>query len=141
MRSPKSCFSNQRRSPIQSLQLSLFSATFTIVRKVSRQDRSIQKARMMVVASEEQAQQLLSKTTSITVTGEKTTIGTAFVVLDIVVGIDGHVWKAIPRNAPSELIGSAAAGAVRTWLYQPRANQGESVPVAATVDVIVSVRP
>lgn len=99
------------------------------------------RSRMLVVASDEQVKRLLSKTTSITVTGEKTTLGPVHVVVDIVVGVDGHVWKALPKNSPSELIGSAASSATRSWLYRPLTDRGEHVRVATTVDVIVDVRP
>lgn len=99
------------------------------------------KSRTLEVAPEEQSKWLLSKTTSIGVTGEKTTMGPVHVVVDVIVGTDGHVWKALVKNAPSELIGSAASGAVKSWVYRPREIQGELVQVATTVDLTVDVRP
>jgi tetratricopeptide (TPR) repeat protein len=106
-----------------------------------RAGQVLPKSRMLTVASGEQAERLLSKTTSVGVTGEKTVKGSVHVVLDVVVGTDGHVWKAVSRNAPTELIGSAASGAVQSWVYQPLEIDGESVRVATTVEVTVDVRP
>jgi hypothetical protein len=59
----------------------------------------------------------------------------------VIVGTDGRVWKALVKNVPSELIGSAASAAVKSWIYRPREIQGEPVQVATTVDVTVDVRP
>ena len=99
------------------------------------------RSRLVAVASDEQARRLLSGTTSIGLTGEKAVRGPVRVRVDIVVGTDGHVWKALPRNAPKESIGAAASSSLRTWVYQPLADRGEPVRVATTVDVIVDVRP
>lgn len=99
------------------------------------------KSRTVEAVPEEQSKWLVSKTTSIDVTGEKTTMGPVQVVVDVIVGTDGHVWKALAKNAPSELIGSAASGAVKSWIYRPREMQGEPVQVATTVEVTVDVRP
>jgi hypothetical protein len=99
------------------------------------------KSRRQVVAADEQRKRLLSKTTSIGVTGENTATGPVHVVVDVIVGTDGHVWKAVPKNAPSELIGSAASAAVKSWIYRPLESQGEPVRVATTVDITVDVRP
>ena len=98
------------------------------------------RSRLLVVAPDEQAKRLLSGTPSITVTGEKTVLGPVHVMVDIVVGVDGHVWKAVPRNAPSEAIGSAVSSGFRTCLYQPLEDLGEPVRVSTTVDAIVDVR-
>lgn len=99
------------------------------------------KSLVLAIASDEQAKRLLSRTTSVTVTGEDKAVGPVKVVLDVVVGTDGHEWKAIPKNAPTELIGSAASAAVQNWLYQPLEAEGEVVRVATTVEVTVDTRP
>ena len=97
----------------------------------------------MVVAPDEQNKRLLlwSKSTSNTATGEKTALGPVHVVVDIVVGTDGHVWKANAKNAPSELIGYAASGAASMRLYQPLMDKGELVRVSTTVDEVIDTRP
>src|ERR1044071_3537132 len=56
------------------------------------------KSRTEVVAPDEQGKRLLSKTTSIGVTGENTMTGRVHVVVDVIVGTDGHVWKAVAKN-------------------------------------------
>jgi hypothetical protein len=84
---------------------------------------------------------VLWKTTSIGVTGEKTVVGPVHVMVDVVVGTDGHVWKAVPENAPTELIGSAASAAVMSWTYQPLEIEGEVVRVATRVEVAIDSRP
>ena len=99
------------------------------------------KSRTVEAAAEEQGKWLVSKITSIGVTGERTVTGPIHVVVDLIVGTDGHVWKALAKNAPSELIGSVAASAVKNWIYRPREMQGELVQVATTVEVTVDVRP
>lgn len=101
------------------------------------------KSRVVVVAPEEQNKRLLlwSKSTSNTATGEKSTLGPVHVVVDIVVGTDGHVWKATAKNPPSELIGGAASGAASMRLYQPLTDKGELVRVSTTVDEIIDARP
>jgi hypothetical protein len=98
------------------------------------------KSRTQVVAPEEQGKRLLLRTTSIGVTGENT-VGPVHIVVDVTVGTDGHVWKAVAKNAQSELVGAAASAAIKNWIYQPLESQGEPVRVATTVDVSVDVRP
>jgi hypothetical protein len=99
------------------------------------------KSRLLAVATDEQEKRLVSAPTNNVVTGETTVVGPVHVVVDIVVGTDGHVWQAVPRNPPSELIGSAASTAARSRVYQPLTDQGEPVRVVTTVDVIVDARP
>jgi len=99
------------------------------------------KSRTQVVAPDEQGKRLLSKTTSIGVTGEHTMTGPVHLVVDVIVGTDGHVWKAVAKSAPSELVASATSAAIKSWIYQPLESQGELVQVATTVDMTVDVRP
>jgi hypothetical protein len=61
--------------------------------------------------------------------------------VDVIVGTDGHVWKALAKNAQSELVGAAASAAIKGWVYQPFESQGEPVQVATTVEVTADVRP
>jgi hypothetical protein len=106
-----------------------------------KSDRVLPKSRIVEVAAEEQAKRLVSRTTSSAVFGEKTVVGPVRVTLDVVVGTDGYVWKAIPRNPPSDLVGSAASGAVMTWTYRPLTMEGEAVRVATTAEVTIDTRP
>ena len=99
------------------------------------------KSRRQIVAADEQGKRLLSKTTSIGVTAENAVTGPVQVVVDVIVGTDGHVWKAVAKNPPSELIGSAASGAIKSWTYRPLESEGAPVQVATTVEVTVDVRP
>jgi hypothetical protein len=103
--------------------------------------RVLPRSRIVAVPCEEQGKRLVWKTTSIGVTGEKTVVGQVHVTVDVVVGTDGHVWKAVPENAPTELIGTAASGAVMSWTYQPLEIEGEVVRVATTVEVSIDTQP
>lgn len=71
-----------------------------------------------VVAPDEQGKRLLSKTTSIGVTGGRTMTGPVHLVVDVIVGADGHVWKAVAKSAPSKLVASAAWAAIKSWIYR-----------------------
>jgi hypothetical protein len=56
------------------------------------------------------------------------------VIVDIVVGVDGHVWEAVARNG-SPKAAKAAVGAVAHFVYKPLKLDGQTVRVATTVDV------
>jgi hypothetical protein len=44
--------------------------------------------------------------------------GPVHLVVDVIVGADGHVWKAVAKSAPSELVASAAWAAIKSWIYR-----------------------
>jgi tetratricopeptide (TPR) repeat protein len=115
--------------------------TFYQRQEMKKSGQVLPKSRMVAVPSEEQAKRVLSKTTSDGVTGEKRVVGPVHVTVDVVVGTDGHVWKAAPENAPTELIRSAASAAVMSWTYQPLEIEGEVVRVATRVEVGIDSRP
>lgn len=115
--------------------------TFYQRQEMKKSGQVLPKARIVAVPSDEQAKRVLSKTTSIVVTGEKGVVGPVHVTVDVVVGTDGHVWKAAPENAPTELIRSAASGAVMSWTYRPLEIEGEVVRVATSVEVSIDTRP
>jgi hypothetical protein len=115
--------------------------TFYQRQEMKKSGQVFPKSRIVAVPSDEQAKRLLSKTTSMGVTGEKTVVGPVHVIIDVVVGTDGHVWKAVPENAPTELIRSAAFAAVMSWIYQPLEIGGEVVRVATTVEVYINAQP
>lgn len=99
------------------------------------------KSRIVTVPPEEQAKRVVWKFTSIGLTGEKSVVGPVHVVVDVVVGTDGRVWKAVAENAPTEVIGEAATGAVMSWTYRPLELEGEVVRVATSVEVTIDIRP
>jgi tetratricopeptide (TPR) repeat protein len=115
--------------------------TFYQRQEMKKSGQVLPKSRIMAVPPEEQAKRVLSKTTSNVVTGEKRVVGPVHVTVNVVVGTDGHVWKAVPENAPTELIRSAASAAVMSWTYQPLEIEGEVVRVATRVEVGIDSRP
>lgn len=115
--------------------------TFYRGQEMKKSGQVLPKSRIVAVPSQEQSKRVVWKTTSVVVTGEKTVVGQVHVTVDVVVGTDGHVWKAVPENAPTELIGSAASSAVMSWTYQPLEIEGEVVRVATTVEVSIDTQP
>jgi hypothetical protein len=83
----------------------------------------------------------LSNTTSNVVTGEKRVVGPVHVTVNVVIGTDGHVWKAVPENAPTELIRAAASAGAMGSTYQPLVIDGEVVQVATRVNLTIDCRP
>jgi hypothetical protein len=90
------------------------------------------KVEMVHVEPEEQAARLVSSARMhfdpALVSGPLT------VTVDIVVGVDGHVWEAVVRNG-SPKAAKAAVGAVAHFVYKPLKLDGQTVRVATTVDV------
>jgi len=60
------------------------------------------------------------------------------VVIDAIIGPDGHVRQAVVRRSDSPLLESAALAAVRQWTYSPTRLNG--VPVAIVMSVEVRFR-
>lgn len=114
--------------------------TFYQRQEMKKSGQVLPKSRILTVAPEEQAKRVLSKTTSNGVTGEKAVVGPVHIKVDVIVGTDGHVWKATPRNAPTELIRFAASSAVMSWTYRPLEIEGEVVRVATSVEVSIDTR-
>jgi protein TonB len=56
------------------------------------------------------------------------------VQLEIVIGLDGHVQSADPKDG-NPILATAAADAVRQWIYQPTYLNGDPVSVITTVTV------
>jgi protein TonB len=56
------------------------------------------------------------------------------VSLDVAVGLDGHVLKAIPLKGPAALY-EISVKAVEQWVYQPTTINGTPVIVLTAVDV------
>jgi tetratricopeptide (TPR) repeat protein len=115
--------------------------TFYRRQEMKRSGQVLPKSRIVAVPPEEQAKRALSKTTSNGVTGEKRVVGPVHVTVNVVVGTDGHVWKAVPENAPTELIMSAAAAGAMSWTYQPLVIAGEVVRVATRIELTIDCRP
>lgn len=61
------------------------------------------------------------------------------ITVDIVVGVDGHVWEAVARNGSPEKATKTAAFAVRQNVYKPLKLDGQTLRV--TSSVIVTVEP
>jgi hypothetical protein len=59
------------------------------------------------------------------------------VTVDIVVGVDGHVWEAVARKGSPETASKAAVRTVAHYLYKPFKLDGQTVRVASSVDVTV----
>jgi hypothetical protein len=62
------------------------------------------------------------------------------VTVDILVGVDGHVWEAVARGALPDKVNQAAADAVRSFVYLPLKLDGQLVRVTSRVDVTVEPR-
>lgn len=61
------------------------------------------------------------------------------VIVDIVVGVDGHIWEAAARNGSQETAGKAAVRTVAHYVYKPFKLDGETVRVASSV--VVTLEP
>jgi len=59
------------------------------------------------------------------------------VTVDIVVGVDGHVWESVARSGSPDTASKAAARAVSHYVYKPFKLDGQTVRVASSVDVTV----
>ena len=61
------------------------------------------------------------------------------VVLEAVIGTDGHIHDAEVLSAPSQTLGFAAKTAVLQWEYKPYLLNGEPVAVDTTINVVFNV--
>jgi len=61
------------------------------------------------------------------------------VIVDIVVGVDGHVWEAVPRNGSPETARKVAVSTVTQYIYKPFKLDGQTVRVASSV--VVTLEP
>ena len=99
--------------------------------------RALCKAEMLHVKPEEQAARLVSSA--------RMHVDRVFltepmkVTVDIVVGVDGHVWEAVARNGSPETASKAAARTVGRYVYKPFKLDGQTVRVASSV--VVTVEP
>ena len=95
--------------------------------------RVVSRAKVVRVPPEEQAARLAPPPLRMTAPVAEP----ATVTVDIVVGVDGHVWEAAARKAGSEMATRAAVGAARQLIYQPLKVNGQLVRVASSVEVTV----
>jgi protein TonB len=56
------------------------------------------------------------------------------VSLEVAIGMDGRVIKAVPTGGPTELY-AISVGAVEQWVYQPTLINGNPVVVITVVDI------
>ncbi len=63
------------------------------------------------------------------------------VPVSVVIGMDGHVWKAESPEDPSDMYGKVAARSLRGWTFKPLRVSGEPVQVITTFDVTVEPVP
>jgi hypothetical protein len=61
------------------------------------------------------------------------------ITLDIVVGVDGHVWEAIARSGSPEPANKVAVRTVAHYVYKPFKVDGQTVRVASSV--VVTLEP
>lgn len=93
------------------------------------------KAKIVHAAPEEQAARLVSSPRVHFAGALLTEPGK--VTVDIIVGVDGHVWEALARNASSEGARKMAEHAVGSYVYRPLKLDGHIVRVASSIDVTV----
>jgi hypothetical protein len=92
--------------------------------------------RTVEVASEDQAARLVENTNKQVYFTDKNFHSAVTLQVKIMIGIDGHVWKAEALGAP-QIAGPVAAGATNDWTYQPLRIDGEPVQVSTVVQVTV----
>jgi hypothetical protein len=61
------------------------------------------------------------------------------VIVDIVVGVDGHIWEAVARNGSPEAASKVAVSTLAHYVYKPFKFDGETVRVASSV--VVTLEP
>jgi hypothetical protein len=61
------------------------------------------------------------------------------VTVDVVVGVDGHVWEAVPRSGSPEAANKVAVSTVSNYIYKPFKLDGQTVRV--TSSVVVTLEP
>lgn len=57
--------------------------------------------------------------------------------VSVLIGVDGHVWKAESPDGDTDITTRIATGAIRTWTFKPLRVSGEPVQVVTTFDVTV----
>jgi hypothetical protein len=63
------------------------------------------------------------------------------VTVDVIVGIDGHVWKATAKNPPTEQIGRDASNEAIANTYRPMRVNGEPAQVSSSVQITLYASP
>jgi hypothetical protein len=105
------------------------------------QDRHVQPNLETINApADEQARRLVSPEWALVTVGqsdEKDVHTPLRVLVDVVIGIDGHVWKAVATNSPIKSVGRAAQEAAERLCYLPQRVDGKPVQVATQVEVTV----
>lgn len=100
-------------------------------------ERVLCKAQMVRAEPDEQAARLVS---SVRMHFSDASLSEPMKVdVDIVVGVDGHVWEAAARSGAPEVETEAAVSAVAQYVYRPLKLNGQIVRV--TSSVLVTVEP
>jgi hypothetical protein len=99
--------------------------------------RVLCKVEMVHVEPEEQAARLVSSAR--TRFDRPLLTEPAKVIVDIVVGVDGHIWEAAARNGSSEAASKVAVRTVAHYVYRPFKVDGQTVRVASSV--VVTLEP
>jgi hypothetical protein len=97
--------------------------------------RLVPKWQTVELAPEEQAKRVVEKPKRVGFTDKNFHVAVTLPV-KIVIGIDGHVWKAEALN-PAELAAGAAAGSIEQWTFLPLRIEGEPVQVSTIVEVTI----
>ena len=63
------------------------------------------------------------------------------VTVDIVVGVDGHVWKAAAKNAPTDKLGKMAAEDLVDTEYSPLRIDGQAVRMSGSTEITLYASP
>ena len=63
------------------------------------------------------------------------------VTVDLIVGIDGHVWKATPENPPTERIGRDACNEAIGNTYRPVRVNGERAQISSSAQITLYASP
>lgn len=86
------------------------------------------------VAAEEMEKRVIHRVQPVYPAEARRTNLQAIVALDVIVGRDGSVVSVRPLNGP-EILGRAAADALRWWKFQPYLENGEPIVVETTMAV------
>ena len=63
------------------------------------------------------------------------------VMVDVIVGIDGHVWKATAKNPPTERIGRDASNEAIAITYRPVRVNGEPAQISGLAEITLYASP
>jgi hypothetical protein len=100
-------------------------------------ERVLCKAMMVHIEPEEQAARLVS---SARMHFDRALLTEQVkVIVDIVVGVDGHVWEAVPRSGSPAAANKVAVSTVAHYIYTPFKLDGQTVRV--TSSVVVTLEP